>query len=164
MKKKSKQTKKSRKRKAKIEISAGGVVFKNDRDGYKILLIKDQYNRWALPKGHLKKNENIFQAAIREISEETGLKKLFLIEKLIPSNYFFKQKGKLIFKIVYYFLFAATSREKIKINKKEVQQAHWFPLEIAPKKIAYKNLKKIIEMAIAILKKNRRRKWKQPID
>jgi len=39
-----------------------------------ILLVKEKASsKWGIPKGHLKKAENSWQGALRELSEETGL-------------------------------------------------------------------------------------------
>lgn len=40
----------------------------------KILLVKGrERNKWSFPKGHIKKNENSYQCALRECFEETGI-------------------------------------------------------------------------------------------
>ena len=66
-----------------MEIIVGTVILNED----KILMVreakKECYNKWALPAGHLEKNETIFEGAKRETLEETGcrveLKKAFPI-------------------------------------------------------------------------------------
>ena len=63
-------TPKPKKKKVKVEISAGGVVFKKEDNKLKFLLILDGYGRWALPKGHIEKGESTKTAALREVSEE----------------------------------------------------------------------------------------------
>ncbi|MBI5061189.1 MAG: NUDIX domain-containing protein [Candidatus Aenigmarchaeota archaeon] len=88
----------------KTEISAGGVVFR----GKKILLIKDSYGRWSLPKGHIEKGETAEQAALREIKEETGIDGR-IIELLGEIKYFFQLKGEKIFKIAKFFLVEASN-------------------------------------------------------
>ena len=55
---------------ADIIKAAGGVVV----SGKKILFIKKN-GRWEFPKGRLKKGANRKKTAIREICEETGIKK-----------------------------------------------------------------------------------------
>jgi len=52
--------------------AAGGVVIR----GKQILFIKKN-GRWEFPKGRLKKGANRKKTAIREISEETGIKKKY---------------------------------------------------------------------------------------
>jgi len=55
-----------------LKASAGICILK---DG-KLLLIKEAKQKysgmWSLPSGHIDKDENIFDAAIRETKEETG--------------------------------------------------------------------------------------------
>lgn len=49
---------------------AGGFVV----DGSKILLIKLDSDKYAVPKGHVEQDESFEQTAIREVEEETGVK------------------------------------------------------------------------------------------
>jgi len=46
------------------------------RDDGKILLVRSRFSRqeWALPGGGVNRNESYEQAAVREVSEEIGLK------------------------------------------------------------------------------------------
>jgi 8-oxo-dGTP pyrophosphatase MutT (NUDIX family) len=62
------------KRKADLEVSAGGIVFRRAPDLSPIyLLIRDSYDNWGFPKGHLENGESPAEAALRETGEETGL-------------------------------------------------------------------------------------------
>ena len=88
------------KKKVKLEISSGGVVHRKP----KILLIKDSYGRWALPKGKIEKGETPEEAAKREIGEETGIVDLKVIANLGKVKYFYQIHGQPIFKIIYIFL------------------------------------------------------------
>jgi 8-oxo-dGTP diphosphatase len=51
--------------------SAGGVVV---RDGRVLLVHRDRYDDWSLPKGKLESGESWEEAALREVEEETGLR------------------------------------------------------------------------------------------
>ena len=143
----------------KHEISAGGVVFRitseTKPERFKILLIKDSYGRWALPKGHIGdkiKGETSEHAALRECSEETGipLKDLKIIDKLGDIQYFYQLKGERIFKIVRFFLIKSTSEELKKCW--EIQDVRWFEPEIAVSKNEYANSRAIIEKAVEKIK------------
>jgi len=49
------------------EISAGGVVIKQVKGTFKVLMIhRNQMNDWTLPKGHQRKNESLQETAKRK--------------------------------------------------------------------------------------------------
>ena len=57
-------------------VSAGILIIRDVSEGPEILLLKSaEFCRWGPPKGHLEKKENVYQAAIREVKEETGIRK-----------------------------------------------------------------------------------------
>ena len=58
------------------EYSAGGVVYRKENNDYKFIIVLDAYDKWTFPKGHIEENEDRPTAAIREISEEVGIKKM----------------------------------------------------------------------------------------
>ena len=67
------------KRRAELEVSAGGIVFRRFPElGPRFLLIRDSYDNWGFPKGHLEDGESPAEAAVRETAEETGLERLVL--------------------------------------------------------------------------------------
>jgi len=58
------------KRKPEREVSAGGIVFRRDESGViRFLLIKDSYDNWGFPKGHLEENES---PAARPVSRDSN--------------------------------------------------------------------------------------------
>lgn len=54
---------------------AGGIVFKIENTIAMYLLIrpKNRQNEWVFPKGHIEPGESETQAAVREVTEETGV-------------------------------------------------------------------------------------------
>ena len=131
------------------EISAGGIVWNSKTN--KILLIKDSYGRWALPKGFIEKDETSEQAAIREVQEETGLKNLKILEKLGEIKYYYQLKGEKIFKIVIFFLMET---EDIELKHEwEVKEAQWLEPQEALEKLEYENSKSLLSKAIEKLRK-----------
>lgn len=59
----------------KVEISAGGVVYRKNGDNYEFLIGKHSgYHKWVLPKGHIEPGETEQETAVREVEEELGVK------------------------------------------------------------------------------------------
>ncbi len=63
------------------ETSAGGVVI---GPGGRIAVVSQKGRSWSLPKGRTTEGEPHFDAALREIREETGLTRLTLVTELPP--------------------------------------------------------------------------------
>jgi len=102
----------------------GAVVFKLTRKGPRYLLVEaaGTRNRWVFPKGHLEKGETAADTALREVTEEAGvrarpIRRLRRVEQ--------KQEGKSI--SIMYFLMAhagrATPLDKRKIRWLSFDQA-----------------------------------------
>jgi len=83
-------------------ISAGGVVVK---DG-KIAFVKfPEGEGITFPKGHVEQGESYEQAALREVSEETGLKVLKIVKELgIVTRPSVETDGKVVIKDIHLFL------------------------------------------------------------
>jgi len=134
-------------------FSKSSLITSRTKSGeqFRILLIKDSYGRWALPKGHVGdtiKGETTEQAALRECSEETGIPEsdLKIVEKLGDIKYFYQLKGERIFKIVTFFLIESSS-DKLK-PQWEVKDAKWFEPDEAIEKNEYENSREIVRKAV----------------
>lgn len=82
-----------------IIIAAGGLVI----DDQERLLVIKRLNKWDLPKGKVEENENIKEAAVREVAEECGLKDVSIIGTLPDSWHCYTLKGHRILKRTYWF-------------------------------------------------------------
>ena len=96
------------------EISSGGVIYHISKEKviYFLLLKHKNGNHWDLPKGHIESGESTYEAALREITEETGLVKedLKFIKELKHRNcYSFTRDYQTIKKVVYLYLFESFS-------------------------------------------------------
>ncbi len=133
---------------AKREFSAGGIVFRKQGRDLEVLLIKDACGRWTWPKGNIDKDEKSSDAAVREIKEEVGLKSIRILGKIGRNNYFYRLKGELVFKTVFFFLVEVKANEKLKVQKSEIEDARWFKSKEALKTVDYKGAKEMLEKAI----------------
>ena len=109
--------------------AAGGVVVQ----GKRILFIKKN-GRWDLPKGKLKKGANRKKTAIREICEETGLKKkdLKILQVLIPTYHHIKLKSSINVKETFWFLVQYTGTPKARLipdRNEGITKCKWFDLD-----------------------------------
>lgn len=147
------------KKRVKIEVSAGGIVFKKTERGIFIAFILDPFNKWTFAKGHVEKNEASESAALRETKEETGIKGLKVIDYLGKIDFWFKdsfkEKGATIHKFVYYYLLEAPADAITKPQEYEkIQEVRWVPLGDALGFSSHKDVEKVLRKAINYLKIN----------
>lgn len=57
-------------------IYSAGIVPVRYDGGQRLYLLLRSFNHWDFPKGVIEKDENSWQAALRELDEETGIKKV----------------------------------------------------------------------------------------
>jgi len=87
------------KKKFRFIEAAGGFVINETNQ---ILFIK-KYNKWDLPKGHIEKGEHAEQCAIREVTEETGIGPLKILNPLNPTYHIYTLKESYILKKNHWF-------------------------------------------------------------
>lgn len=129
---------------------AGGVVARGSGSGTKILLIEDSYGRWTWPKGHIEPGESPEDTAVREVSEETGLLDIRILEKIGEQKYYFNVEETRIFKTVHIFLIESYSDEALKVRREEINNARWFSPDIALRTIEYEGSREILKKAIRV--------------
>lgn len=99
------------------EISAGIIIYRNTEEGPKFLILYHGHNYWNFAKGKIESEENSWEAACREIWEETGLRlKDLRFKKNFRAleKFTFRRQGKKIFKTVIFYL-AETEKMAVKL-------------------------------------------------
>lgn len=136
--------------KTRLEFSAGGVIFRPGPAGPEVCLIATQGGRaWQLPKGLIERGEPPQEAALREVSEETGLTGELLqpLDK-IEYWYVFDFGGgrERVHKFVYFFLIRCTGGST-ENHDEEVDEARWFPLAEAERVLSYEGERRVMARA-----------------
>ena len=136
------------KRRAELEVSAGGIVFRRPPgEVAKYLLIRDSYSNWGFPKGHLEGNESPAQAAMRETAEETGLDHLVLQGPIRVIDWHFRFRGRHIHKYCHFFLFESPEGEVCPQVDEGITACQWRPLGEALEILSYDNARGVLKRA-----------------
>ena len=133
------------------EVSAGGVVYRMVDGAPQWLLIRDSYRNWGFPKGHLKKGEAPERAALREVTEETGLDALSLKGDAGRIEWWFQFRGRRIHKRCTFYVMESP-RGRTKPQKAEgITACVWLPLAEAMERLSYENAREVLVRAAEIV-------------
>lgn len=138
----------------KQQVSAGGVVFRRYRNKIQFALICVAPDmRWQLPKGIVDKGETPELAAIREVSEETGLT-AEIIEPIETIEYWYvsgKGDSRVRYhKFVHFFLMQYLSGN-VEDHDHEVEEARWIAVDKVVDVLAFKSEREVAEKAIKLV-------------
>jgi 8-oxo-dGTP pyrophosphatase MutT (NUDIX family) len=138
-------------RDARDETSAGGVVYRIDGGQPLFLLIRDSYQNWGFPKGHIEDGENAEAAALREVEEETGLDGLVLRGTIDTIDWFFRFRGQLIHKFCHFYLIETASSDTLPQRAEGITACRWTSFDEAQSLVSYANAREILRRAQEIL-------------
>ncbi len=137
-------------KKARQEFSAGFILFRQTDQG-RVYLLLDYGRHWDYAKGHLEDGETAWKAAVRELREETAIRKVDRIghfEKSMQYLFYSPKKGR-VFKTVTYFL-GKTTCEDVKLSDEHAGYA-WLGYHDAMKQLTFENAREILAAAEAYL-------------
>ena len=80
-------------------IAAGGKITNSKSE----TLFIYRNDKWDLPKGKAEKNEQLPQTALREVKEETGIKKVSINKPLDITYHIFRRNNEYRLKVTYWF-------------------------------------------------------------
>lgn len=144
-----------------IERSAGGVVFRVAQEELRVLLIRDPYGKWGLPKGHIESGEEETEAALREVREETGLEHLLLGPAVSTIDWYFRTRNELIHKFCTFYLMHSPRGEAAPELDEGITQCVWVPLEEAVETVEYANTRGVVRSAGRMINEG---EWEGPFE
>ena len=136
------------KKKLKTIIAAGGIVKNNQNE----ILFIFRKGKWDLPKGKIEKNEKIDEGALREVTEETGIKKV-KIDKFFDTTYhLIKSQKQYFLKETHWYKMKSNYSGKLKPQKSEgIRSVRWKKIKEA-KEIRKKTFRNISIILTSYLK------------
>ncbi|MBQ1547028.1 MAG: NUDIX hydrolase [Lachnospiraceae bacterium] len=140
-------------------ISCGGVVIFR---GKILVLYKNYRNRhdgWVLPKGTVEPGEEHEETALREVSEEAGVKatiKAYVGE----SHYRFTVPGSIVNKTVHWYLMSSESYQSKPQKEEFFYDSGYYKYNEAYHLLKFSNEKDILEDAYRIYRElQRKNEW-----
>lgn len=129
-------------------LPAAGALVSNELEEY---LMIHRLGHWDLPKGKIEKGEGVRGAALREIEEETGAKKVMLKDYLLTTWHTYKIKKKRYLKKTFWFSATAPKQDLVAQAEENIEQAIWTrfdKIDISQEPI-YNNILDVIETSLA---------------
>jgi 8-oxo-dGTP pyrophosphatase MutT (NUDIX family) len=136
---------------ASLETSAGGVVVRMGEaaGGSRplFLIIRDSYDNWGFPKGHVEDGEHPEAAAVREVSEETGLADLTIRSSIDTIDWYFRFRGRLIHKVCHFYLMVTELADTSPQRSEGITACRWELYEDAAQLLSYANARDVLRRA-----------------
>jgi len=131
------------------EPTSGGVIFRPTSDGrdIEVLLIEDTKGRWTIPKGHIEPGESAKQTTVREVAEETGLKKIRIMSWLGKVNFKYRRQDKLVLMTMQVYLVRALDPEETLVKEKWMTAIKWFSFAEAVDAVEYPDIARLMLLA-----------------
>ncbi|GIF73074.1 NUDIX hydrolase [Asanoa siamensis] len=115
--------------------AAGGVVWRAAADGVRICLVhRPRYDDWSLPKGKLEAGEHPLAAAVREVSEETGVR---AVPQVRLSSVRYTAREGIPKTVDYWSMRYVADDPTVVVDADEVNGIRWLPVDEALALLSY---------------------------
>jgi len=101
--------------------AAGGYVQNQENQ----LLVFYRRSSWDMPKGKIDRGETPEAAAVREVQEETGLKKVTINGFLTHTWHTYVQKGQRILKKTWWYRMQTADRQLVPQTEEDIEEILW---------------------------------------
>ena len=138
-------------------VSAGGVVV-NQR-GNVLWILRNGH--WDIPKGKVEIGEKLEEAALREVTEETGIKDIKIIDELITTYHTYEIDGVVHLKTTFWYAMEHAMGETVGTPQdiEGITEVKWMNMPVSEKVWAssFGSIRMVIDSAmekIPLLRKN----------
>jgi len=128
-------------------IKAAGGLVKNQQ-GEILFILRNGI--WDLPKGKLERGETYQEGALREVSEECGIRGLFNAQRLTTTFHVYRLNGKPVLKKTIWFNMEINGTADTKpLTIEGITEARWFaPADLqGPLSNTYPSIKHVLKKA-----------------
>ena len=128
------------------EKSCGAVIYINNQEATRYLLLNYTGGHWDFVKGNVEHNETEKQTVTREMMEETGITQAEFIGDFRESiNYFYRRQGQIINKEVVFYIIESQTDE-VTISFEHIGYI-WLTYQQALYKLTFKNATDVLQKA-----------------
>lgn len=131
----------------KVEAAGGFVAH---QDGRFLFIYRN--DKWDLPKGKIQKKEVLYEGAIREVIEETGVADLIISMALPTTYHLYKANGRFKLKLTHWFLMKTNyGGPLIPQIEENIQKVKWVAKDDIPALFdnVYENIKIVVNEVIS---------------
>ncbi len=138
------------------EMTSGGIVFRHGKKGQvEILLVQDPKDRWTIPKGHIEKGETARETAEREITEETGLQEMDILDWLGKIHFRYRRQQSLVLMTTQIYLVRAKG-DTNSIKKEDFMNSiGWFTSNESLDMIEYEDISKLVLLGLKKIRQDK---------
>ena len=131
------------------EKSCGAIVYKEENNKLKFLLVYQSNGHYSFPKGHMESGETEIETTLREVKEETNLDIELNADFRISIEYLLSSKN--MMKEAVYFLAIPTSLN-LKNQEGEIDSCGWYNYQDTMNLLEFDNIKEVFEKAYNFIK------------
>jgi|SRR5665811_125482 len=138
------------------EMTAGGIVFRHGKKGQvEILLVQDPKDRWTIPKGHIEKGETARETAEREITEETGLQEMEILDWLGKIHFRYRRLQSLVLMTTQIYLVKAKGDTNDVKKEDFMNGIGWYSSSEALDMIEYEDIGKLVLLGMKKIRQDK---------
>jgi len=126
------------------EVAAGGGIITRFKKGKLNVLVIFRRGVWDLPKGKLDKGETIEECALREIREETGIKKVSIVQPLNVTVHVYAEDKRFRVKTTHWFEMTTPDNNFSPQKSEGIKEVRWMSWKKAEIELGYKVLRAML--------------------